>query len=104
MEANDNHVEYHTVGEFFEFCVNGRTENSGIWESTGEGRYLEGGVDSGAMLVDQRFLPRIVEGEGEVRLNMIGSELVNLVHNLVHFRVVPSTPATRLKTPSLLLL
>jgi hypothetical protein len=63
--------------------VNGRTENSGIWESTGEGRYLEGGVDSGAMLVDQRFLPRIVEGEGEVRLNMIGSELVNLVRNIL---------------------
>jgi hypothetical protein len=80
MEANDNHVEYHTVGEFLEFCVNGRTENSGLWESTGEGRYLEGGVDSGAMLVDQRFLPRIVEGE--VRLNMIGSELVNLVHKI----------------------
>jgi hypothetical protein len=80
MEANDNHVEYHTVGEFLEFCVNGRTEKSGVWESTGEGRYLEGGVDSGAMLVDQRFLPRIVEGE--VRLNMIGSELVNLVHKI----------------------
>lgn len=23
MEMNDNHVEYHTVGEFLEFCVNG---------------------------------------------------------------------------------
>ena len=23
MEMNDNHVEYHTVKEFIEFCVNG---------------------------------------------------------------------------------
>jgi len=23
MEMNDNHIEYHTVGEFLEFCVNG---------------------------------------------------------------------------------
>ena len=25
MEMNDNHMEYHTVGEFLEFCVNGPT-------------------------------------------------------------------------------
>ena len=23
MEMNDNHIEYHTVGEFLEFCING---------------------------------------------------------------------------------
>lgn len=80
VEANDNHVEYHTVGEFLEFCINGRTDKSGEWQSTGNGRYLEGGVEAGAMLVDQRFLPRIVEGE--VRCNMIGSTLVNLVHKV----------------------
>lgn len=80
LEANDNHVEYHTVGEFLEFCINGRTDKSGEWASTGSGRYLEGGVDAGAMLVDQRFLPRIVEGE--VRCNMVGNSLVNIVHKV----------------------
>ena len=29
MEANDNHSEEHTVAEFIEFCVNGRTSKSG---------------------------------------------------------------------------
>ena len=28
MEANDNHEEEHTVGEFIEFCVNGRTSST----------------------------------------------------------------------------
>ena len=78
MEAFDNHIEHHTVGEFIEFCINGRTELSGEWVSTGIGKYLEGGIESGAMLVDQRFLPRVVEGE--VRITMVGSELIGLVH------------------------
>jgi hypothetical protein len=80
VEANDNHVEYHTVGEFLEFAIHGRTDQAGVWESTGTGRYLDGDVESGAMLVDQRFLPRI--SEGEVRCNMVGSQLVNLVHKV----------------------
>jgi hypothetical protein len=78
IEANDNHVEYHTVEEFLEWCINGRTELSGSWTSLGNGQYFDGGVEAGAMLVDQRFLPRIVEGE--VRCLMIGSELIELVH------------------------
>ena len=78
VEANDNHVEYHTVEEFLEWCINGRTTRSGNWTSLGVGKYFEGGVQAGAMLVDQRFLPRIVEGE--VRCLMIGSELIELVH------------------------
>jgi glutathione synthase/RimK-type ligase-like ATP-grasp enzyme len=78
MEAFDNHEEVHTVAEFLEFCSNGRTEKSGEWQSTGIGKYLEGGIESGAMLVDQRFLPRIVEGE--VRCTMVGPELIGLVH------------------------
>jgi hypothetical protein len=41
---------------------------------------LEGGVDAGAMIVDQRFLPRIIEGE--VRCLMFGSKLVSLVHKV----------------------
>jgi hypothetical protein len=78
MEANDNHSETHTVGEFIEFCVNGRTDKSGTWTSKGKGKYLEGGKEAGGMLVDQRFCPRIVEGE--LRYNLAGPELVGIIH------------------------
>jgi len=78
MEANDNHAETHTVAEFIEFCVNGRTDKSGTWTSKGTGKYLEGGKEAGGMLVDQRFCPRIVEGE--LRYNLIGPELVGIIH------------------------
>jgi len=78
MEANDNHAETHTVGEFIEFCVNGRTAKSGSWTSKGAGKYLEGGKEAGGMLVDQRFCPRIVEGE--LRYNMAGKNLVGIIH------------------------
>jgi hypothetical protein len=77
-EANDNHVETHTVAEFLEFCVNGQTDKSGTWASTGKGKYLEGGKASGGQLVDQRFCPRIVEGE--VRCLMSGSTPIQFVH------------------------
>jgi len=40
MEMNDNHVEYHTVGEFIEFCVNGPTAKAGTWKSVFPGQYL----------------------------------------------------------------
>ena len=75
MEANDNHAEEHTVAEFIEFCVNGRTDKSGEWTSKGVGKYLEGGKAAGGMLVDQRFCPRIVEGE--LRYNCVGKKLVS---------------------------
>jgi len=78
MEANDNHAEEHTVAEFIEFCVNGRTAKSGTWESQGTGKYLEGGKAAGGQLVDQRFCPRIVEGE--LRFNMVGDENVGIIH------------------------
>jgi len=78
MEANDNHAETHTVAEFIEFCVNGRTGKSGEWTSKGTGKYLEGGKEAGGMLVDQRFCPRIVEGE--LRYNLIGPDLVGIIH------------------------
>jgi glutathione synthase/RimK-type ligase-like ATP-grasp enzyme len=78
MEANDNHSEEHTVGEFIEFCVNGRTGKSGKWESKGTGKYLEGGKEAGGQLVDQRFCPRIVEGE--LRYNLVCDELVGIIH------------------------
>merc|ERR1719401_3310969 len=78
MEANDNHSEEHTVGQFIEFCVNGKTEKSGDWTSKGVGKYLEGGKEAGGQLVDQRFCPRIVEGE--LRYNLIGGEVVGIIH------------------------
>merc|ERR1712003_229407 len=67
-----------TVGEFIEFCLNGRTSKSGEWTSQGVGKYLEGGKAAGGQLVDQRFCPRIVEGE--LRYNMIGDALVGIIH------------------------
>jgi len=78
MEANDNHAEEHTVAEFIEWCINGRTSKSGTWTSKGTGKYLEGGKAAGGQLVDQRFCPRIVEGE--LRYNCVGPELVGIIH------------------------
>merc|ERR1719409_431001 len=78
MEANDNHAEEHTVAEFIEWCINGRTAKSGTWTSKGKGKYLEGGKEAGGQLVDQRFCPRIVEGE--LRYNMVGPKLVGIIH------------------------
>jgi len=78
MEANDNHAEEHTVAEFVEFCVSGRTDKSGEWTSKGVGKYLEGGKEAGGQLVDQRFCPRIVEGE--LRYNLVVDQLVGIIH------------------------
>mmetsp|Transcript_44501 Transcript_44501/g.123746 ORF Transcript_44501/g.123746 Transcript_44501/m.123746 type:complete len:781 (-) Transcript_44501:238-2580(-) len=78
VEANDNHEESHSVVEFIEFCVNGRTAKSGTWTSKGVGKYLDGGKAAGGQLVDQRFCPRIVEGE--LRYNMIGESCVGIIH------------------------
>jgi hypothetical protein len=58
-EAVDNHVEIHTLGEFMDFC----------------NQYL---VGDGGMLLDMPFMPRIVEGE--VRILLVGSEPVFVVH------------------------
>jgi hypothetical protein len=78
MEMNDNHVEHHTVGEFLEFCVNGPTPKAGEWKSTFPGQYLKGGKEAGGQLVDQRLLPRIVEGE--VRMQMVKDQLFAIIH------------------------
>merc|ERR1719409_1718801 len=78
MEANDNHAEEHTVAEFIEWCINGRTDKSGTWDSKGKGKYLEGGKAAGGQLVDQRFCPRIVEGE--LRYNLVGPKLIGIIH------------------------
>merc|ERR1711920_617921 len=77
-EANDSHVEEHTVKEFMEFRVNGRTDASGEWASIGTGKYFEGGKEAGGQMVDQRFLPRIEEGEA--RFMMIGKEFFRIEH------------------------
>ena len=54
----------------------GRTDKSGTWTSKCVGKYLEGGKEAGGMLVDQRFCPRIVEGE--LRYNCVGPKLVSV--------------------------
>jgi len=79
-EANDNHEEEHTVKEFVEWCVNGNGGAAGEWKSKGSGKYFEGGVAAGGQMVDQRFLPRIDEGES--RFMMIGTELNRVEHYL----------------------
>ena len=58
-EAVDNHVEMHPLGEFLTFC----------------NKYI---VGEGGMMLDQRFLPRIVEGE--IRVLMLNDTPVNVVH------------------------
>ncbi|WJY67450.1 Cj0069 family protein [Corynebacterium auris] len=58
-EAVDNHTETRQLGEFMDFCD----------------QYIVG--DNG-MLVDMRFLPRIVEGE--IRILLVGPHPVFVVH------------------------
>ena len=50
----------------------------GTWTSKGVGKYLEGGKEAGGQLVDQRFCPRIVEGE--VRVLTSGPTCLQLIH------------------------
>merc|ERR1712086_473205 len=57
---------------------NGRTAKSGKWTSKGSGKYFEGGVEAGGQMVDQRFCPRI--SEGEARFVMIGKKLFRVEH------------------------
>merc|ERR1711967_223486 len=79
MEMNDNHVEYHTVKGFLTFCEHGPNHpDAGNWKSTFPGKYLEGGKEAGGQLVDQRLLPRIVEGE--VRMQMVKDTLFSIIH------------------------
>ena len=59
QEAFDNHKEEQTVDEFMKFCE----------------RYIMG---ENGQLIDQRFLPRI--SEGELRVNMIYDTPVAIVH------------------------
>jgi len=79
-EANDNHVEEHTIAEFIEWCENGRKWplKAGTWASKGNGKYFEGGAEAGGQMVDQRFCPRI--DEGEARFVMIGRKLFRVEH------------------------
>merc|ERR1719183_1927507 len=79
MEANDNHQEFHTVGEFVEWCLNGRPGGKcDDWTSKGTGAYLAGGKEAGGQIVDQRFCRRIVEGE--IRVLTSGPTCLQLIH------------------------
>merc|ERR1712087_633975 len=80
MEANDNHVERHTVKEFIEWCLKGRDGNCGTWTSKGTGKYLEGGKAAGGQLTDQRFCCRILEGE--LRFNMVNDVCLGVIHKV----------------------
>ena len=81
MEMNDNHVEYHSVAEFMTFCIDGPSgEGAGEWKATFPGQYFKGGKEAGGQFVDQRLLPRIVEGE--VRMQMVGNKLFKIIHKL----------------------
>merc|ERR1712194_922726 len=95
-EANDNHVEEHTVAEFLDWCENGRSETN-KWESKGEGKYFAGGAEAGGQMVDQRFLPRIEEGEA--RFVMIGKEL-NRGEHYVYIGGVGGETITTIWKPS----
>merc|ERR1739844_60793 len=95
-EANDNHVEEHTIEEFLEWCENGRTDKSGTWTSKGSGKYFEGGREAGGQMVDQRFLPRI--DEGEARFVMIGKKLFRVEH-YVYIGGVGGETKTTIYTP-----
>jgi len=95
-EANDNHEEEHTVKEFVEWCVNGNGGAAGEWKSKGSGKYFEGGVAAGGQMVDQRFLPRIDEGES--RFMMIGTEL-NRVEHYVYIGGVGGETKTTIHGP-----
>jgi len=72
-EVRDNHTEEHTLSEVVEFFARGRTPNSGMWTTSGLGKYLMGGKEAGGMVLDQRFYPRVVEGE--LRLTLVGDSL-----------------------------
>merc|ERR1712085_241598 len=98
MEANDNHVEEHTVAEFLEFCINGRKWpiKSGTWTSKGTGKNFESGVEAGGQMVDQRFLPRI--DEGEARFVVVGTEL-NRVEHYVYIGGVGGETKTTIYKP-----
>ena len=58
-EAVDNHVEHHELGAFMDFCE----------------QYI---VGENGMLVDMRFMPRIVEGE--IRILLVGDIPIFVVH------------------------
>merc|ERR1711976_729271 len=81
MQANDNHVENHTVKEFISWCISGRDKaESGKWDSKGTGKYLEGGKALGGQLTDQRFCGRILEGE--LRFNMVNNVCLGVIHKV----------------------
>ena len=75
VEASDNHMEEHTLSEFVEFCLQGRTSKSGTWMSKSDGKYFD---MKGGQLVDQGFCPKLEEGE--LQYNMVGKVLVSILH------------------------
>ena len=63
-------IEYHPVGEFLKFCVEGAdVPAAGEWASTFPGKYLDGGQAAGGQLID----------EGEVRMLMVGAQVQTII-------------------------
>ena len=77
MEMNDNHVEFHTIKEFITFCAKGPGGEAGEWASNFPGKYLGAENDPG-MLIDQRLLPRVKEGE--IRVLMVADKCQMIIH------------------------
>ena len=82
QEMNDGHREQHTAAEFVEFCALGARgqPTTPAWKATAGGGCLSEGkcVGGPGQVVDQRWLPRVVEGE--VRCVMVGGVCIEVVH------------------------
>ena len=75
MEARDNHIEYHTLSSFMEFCLKGRPKYN-EQTNTALGHYFE----DGNFLIDQPFSSLITDGE--IRILIIGDIPQLVIHKI----------------------
>ena len=53
MEASNNHVKQHTIGELLDFYINGCDKSSTCeWTTKSNCTYFQGGIAAGAMIVN----------------------------------------------------
>jgi len=80
--------ETHSLGEFIEFCISGRTTNLGgcTWASKSSGKYFEGGREAGGFVVDRQFFPG--SDGSEVSCSMIGNTCVGVSHKTGNSSIV----------------
>jgi len=91
-ELKTGQKETHSLAQFFEFCINGRTRSSGSWASKSPGKYFEGGREAGGYIVDRRFFPG--SGGLEVDCSMIGNTCVGVSHKTGNDKIVQSFAQT----------